>query len=178
MAPTTEAPILRYYDPTCQLEVQCDASRKGLGAALMQRGQPITYISQALTLREQRYAQINKECPHCLCSWAIPSVHICWNVLVYSDRKPLESILRKPLASAPRRVQDTDASTKVWRHSTTNVVRICSLPTCFQEHIFQRSQRRKTESSNMSKWLVVSLSPIQDWKKSDSKIRLMRQCKF
>ena len=39
------APVLRYYDPTCQLEVQCDASQKGLGAALMQRGQPFAYIS-------------------------------------------------------------------------------------------------------------------------------------
>lgn len=54
----TDAPVLRYYDPTCQLEVQCDASQKGLGAALMQCGQPIAYISRALTPTEQRYAQI------------------------------------------------------------------------------------------------------------------------
>ena len=102
----TEAPILRYYDPTCQLEVECDASQKGLGAALMQSGQPIAYISRALTPTEQRYAQIEKECLAIV--YALERFHqytFGRNVLMYSDHKPLESILRKPLASAPRRLQ-------------------------------------------------------------------------
>ena len=102
----TDAPVLRYYDPTCQLEVQCDASQKGLGAALMQRGQPIAYISRALTPTEQRYAQIEKECLAIV--YALERFHqytFGRSVLVYSDHKPLESILKKPLASAPRRLQ-------------------------------------------------------------------------
>lgn len=40
----TKAPVLRYYDPTCQLEIQCDASQRGLGAALMRHEQHITCI--------------------------------------------------------------------------------------------------------------------------------------
>lgn len=102
----TDAPVLRYYDPTCQLEVQCDASQKGLGAALMQCGQPIAYISRALTPTEQRYAQIEKECLAIV--YALERFHqytFGRSVLVYSDHKPLESILKKPLASAPRRLQ-------------------------------------------------------------------------
>ena len=102
----TDVPVLRYYDPTCQLEVQCDASQKGLGAALMQCGQPIAYISRALTPTEHRYAQIEKECPAIV--YALERFHqytFGRSVLVYSDHKPLESILKKPLASAPRRLQ-------------------------------------------------------------------------
>ena len=102
----TEAPILSYFDPTCPLEVQCDASQKGLGAALMQRGKPIAYISRALTPTEQRYAQVEKECLAMV--YALERFHqytFGRSVHVHSDHKPLESILKKPLASAPRRLQ-------------------------------------------------------------------------
>ena len=57
----TTAPILSYYDPKAELEIQCDASQKGLGAALLQKGKPIAYASRALTDTEERYAQIEKE---------------------------------------------------------------------------------------------------------------------
>ena len=56
-----EAPVLAYYDPTKQLVIQCDASEKGLGAALLQDGKPLAYASRALTDPETRYAQIEKE---------------------------------------------------------------------------------------------------------------------
>ncbi len=36
-------PLLKYFDPDQDLELQCDASEKGLGACLMQDGQPIAY---------------------------------------------------------------------------------------------------------------------------------------
>ena len=41
----TEAPVLRYYDVTKPVTVQCDASQTGL--ILMQDGQPVCYASRA-----------------------------------------------------------------------------------------------------------------------------------
>jgi len=57
----TTAPLLKYYDPAEELTVQCDVSKKGLGAAPLQKGQPIAYASHNLTDTETRYAQIEKE---------------------------------------------------------------------------------------------------------------------
>jgi hypothetical protein len=34
------APVLSYYDPKIELEIQCDANKKGLGKALLQKGNP------------------------------------------------------------------------------------------------------------------------------------------
>jgi len=102
-----QGPILRHCHPTCQLEVQCNTSKKRLGVALMQRGQPIAYISRALTPTEQRYMQIEKEClaiVHALERF-YQIVPFGRNVLLHSDHKPLESILKKPSASSPRRLQ-------------------------------------------------------------------------
>ena len=58
--PVTEAPMLAFYNTQDELTIQCDASRIGLGAALMQNGRPIAYASRALTYTETRYAQIEK----------------------------------------------------------------------------------------------------------------------
>ena len=55
----TNAPVLKYFDSTVSLTLQCDASVKGLGAVLLQKGEPISYASRALT--ESVYAQIEKE---------------------------------------------------------------------------------------------------------------------
>ena len=57
----TKAPILRYFDDQPSVTLQCDASQNGLGAALLQNGQPVGYASRSLTESERRYAQIEKE---------------------------------------------------------------------------------------------------------------------
>ena len=49
-----------YYNVNDEVTLQCDASQSGLGAALMQNGQPVAYGSRALTPAETRYAQIEK----------------------------------------------------------------------------------------------------------------------
>ena len=102
----SQAPILQHYDPAQDLVVQCDASKNGLGACLLQDGQPVTYASRTMTETEQNYAQIEKETLAIV--FALEHFHQYTYgraTLVQSDHKPLESILKKPLSKAPLRLQ-------------------------------------------------------------------------
>ncbi|PFX26788.1 Retrovirus-related Pol polyprotein [Stylophora pistillata] len=113
-----KAPCLRYFDVHSPVVPQVDASDYGLGASLLQpttsssnssdiQWQPVAFSSSSLTPTEQRYAQIEKH--------ALAIVHGFHkfdqflfgkaNITVQSDHKPLETIFKKPLASAPRRLQ-------------------------------------------------------------------------
>ena len=55
------APVLKFFTPSAPTEGGGDASEKGIGFALMQQGQPVTYASRTLTKAEQNYSQIEKE---------------------------------------------------------------------------------------------------------------------
>ena len=55
------APVLKYFDPSVEAVLQCDASQHGLGACLMQNGQPVAYASRSLTETEYNYVQMEKE---------------------------------------------------------------------------------------------------------------------
>ena len=55
---------LRYYDWTKPVTLQCDASLKGLGACIIQDGQPITFASKSLTDTDTRYANIKRTLGH------------------------------------------------------------------------------------------------------------------
>ena len=83
-----------------------DASQRGLGACLLQDGQPIAYASKSLTDIETRYANIERE--------LLAIVFTCQRFNTYvlgrpftveSNHKPLEMIHQKSLASAPPRLQ-------------------------------------------------------------------------
>ena len=43
------AATLKYFDPLKPIVLECDASCTGIGGILLQDGQPVTFISQALT---------------------------------------------------------------------------------------------------------------------------------
>ena len=100
---------LRYYDRRKPVTVQADASQRGLGAYLLQEGEPIAYASKSLTDTETRYANIERAPCHYIRFLAVQ--HVCpGNVLgrpftVESDHKPLEMIHQKNLASALPRLQ-------------------------------------------------------------------------
>ncbi|CAM1318828.1 Uncharacterised protein r2_g2698 [Pycnogonum litorale] len=45
-------PVLKYYDVNSPVTIQCDASQSGLGATLLQQGQPVAFASRTLSLAE------------------------------------------------------------------------------------------------------------------------------
>ncbi|KAJ8356687.1 hypothetical protein SKAU_G00194810 [Synaphobranchus kaupii] len=101
-----DTPVLQYYKQEDELTLQCDASETGLGAALTQGGKPVAFGSRALTPTERGYAQIEKECLAIV--YGMQKFHQYTygrQVTVQSDHKPLENIHKKPLLSAPKRLQ-------------------------------------------------------------------------
>ena len=100
------APVLTFYDVTKPIVITCDASKSGLGAALLQEDKPIAYASRALSDAETRYAQIEKELLAVVFAFHKFHQYVYGKeVQVESDHKPLEMIVRKPLSAAPPRLQ-------------------------------------------------------------------------
>ena len=99
--------VLRYYNVHKPVTVTVDASRKGLGAAVLQDGGVVAYASRALTPTEQRYAQIELEMLAIVfgCQRFHKMIYGKHDVVVESDHKPLENLHMKPIHSAPMRIQ-------------------------------------------------------------------------
>lgn len=102
----SEPPVLRFFDPDVTPVLQCDASMYGLGACLLQKNQPVACASRSLTPTEVQYAQIEKEMLAIVFGMEkFESYLYGRKVKVESDHKQLESILKKSLLSAPKRLQ-------------------------------------------------------------------------
>ena len=102
------ATVLRYFNPQEQAVIQCDASSTGLGAVLLQQGQPIVFASRALSRAETNYCQIEKEMLAIVFLLRRSDQYVYGqHVTVESDHQPLEIILKKPLKDVmrPRRLQ-------------------------------------------------------------------------
>jgi hypothetical protein len=101
------APTLKFYDPKKPITLTCDASKAGIGAAVIQGGAPVAYASKAMTEVQTRYAQIENE--------LLAVTFACRkfddyaygrDVTVETDHKPLETIFKKSILSIPKRLQD------------------------------------------------------------------------
>ncbi|KAJ8893036.1 hypothetical protein PR048_005617 [Dryococelus australis] len=100
-------PVLQYYDPQEPVEQQVDASQKGLRAALLHNGQPVSYAPRCITKMECNWAHIKKEAltiffgcnrfHHYLCNRT--------NIVVHTNHQLLEIIFKKPLLSTPKCLQ-------------------------------------------------------------------------
>ncbi|XP_014665236.1 PREDICTED: uncharacterized protein K02A2.6-like [Priapulus caudatus] len=103
--------LLRYFNPKKETYLQCDASLRGLGAALLQPSdddklKPIAFASKSLTPTEQRYACIERELLAVV--FGVQRFHMYLygrTFTAITDHKPLVMILDKPLAAAPPRLQ-------------------------------------------------------------------------
>lgn len=102
----SSSPVLSYYDVSKPVTLTCDASCYGLGAACLQEEGPVAYASRTLTDTETRYAQIEKE--------LLAVVFACTKfkdyvygkpTVIETDHQPLVTILRKPIHTAPARLQ-------------------------------------------------------------------------
>lgn len=102
----TSTPTLKYFDVSDDITLSVDASSFGLGACIMQREQPVAYASRALNTAERNYAQIEKEMLGIVYGLQKFNEYVYGKtVLVETDHKPLESLFKKPLSSAPPRLQ-------------------------------------------------------------------------
>ena len=102
----TKAPVLRYFDVSKNITIQCDASQYGIGATLLQEGQPVHYANRALTTTEQNYAQIEKELLAVVFSCEHFEHYIYGkHVTVETDHKPLIAIQKKPINTASKRLE-------------------------------------------------------------------------
>ena len=97
--------VLAFYDVSKPV-ILCDASQSGLGALLLQDGKPVAYAFRSLSSAETCYAQIEKELLAVVFAFTKFHQYVCSkDVIVESDHKPLEAILKKSLAAAPPRLQ-------------------------------------------------------------------------
>ena len=99
-------PVLAYFDKTKKNTIQRDASKKGLGATLLQESKPVMYVSRALTETEQRYSNIERELLAIVFALERLNHYTFGRTLtVQSDHQPLQSIWKKLIVSTSPRLQ-------------------------------------------------------------------------
>ena len=102
----SKAPVLAFFDERQQTVLQCDALKSALGAVLLQNDRSIAYASRVLTPAETNYAQIEKELLAVLFGMEhFDQYTYGRSVIVHSDHKPLQVILKKAIMDAPQRLQ-------------------------------------------------------------------------
>ena len=101
------ATSLQFFDVNKPCVLQVDASDTGLGGALLQEGQPVAFTSSTLSATEINYAPIEKECLaiKVACTKFYQYLYGKQDIVVHSDHQPLETIFKKPLNKAPKRLQ-------------------------------------------------------------------------
>ena len=103
----SKAPVLKYFDKDQPVTVSVDASMKGIGACLIQDGRPVHYASRSLTPAEKNYGQIDREMAGIVfgCQKFHDYIYGNQKVTVETDHKPLEALYKKPISTAPPRIQ-------------------------------------------------------------------------
>ena len=105
-AALSSLPVLRLFDRSLPVVVSVDASPIGIGAVLLQGGQPVAYSSTTLTDTQKRYFQIEKELLAIYFGLMRFRQYVYGqSVVVESDHKPLVGLIDKPIASCTPRIQ-------------------------------------------------------------------------
>ena len=178
----SEPPVLRYFDTKEETTLQCDASEKGLGACLMQKGQPIQYASRALTETEQNYAQIEKEMLSIVIGLNRFEKYVYGrHIVVETDHMPLVTIHKKSLLSAPKRLQRMLLRTQMFDYSVVykkgvEMYMADTLSRAFNpevgehempaENIFLTESEKEVEEINMIDYMAVSETRLNELQKA------------
>ena len=97
---------LPYFDVNAETTLQMEASKKGFGACLIQKGKVKCFASRALTKTEQNYQNLEGQALGTI--WGMEKFH---NFLYgkeftfETDQKPLVSIYKKHMIDISPRVQ-------------------------------------------------------------------------
>ena len=97
---------LPYFNTSAETTLQTDASKKGLGACLIQNGKVVCYASRALTKTEQNYQNLEREALGTI--WGMEKFHYFLygkEFTLETDQKPLVSIYKKHMVDISPRVQ-------------------------------------------------------------------------
>ena len=100
------AVTLQYFDPGQSIVLKCDTSGNGVRGTLLQNGQPIIFISQALTDTQKRYSNIERE----LLAMVIVIEKLHHYILgrhftVHTDHSPLVNLFEKCLNDTSLQLQ-------------------------------------------------------------------------
>ena len=100
-------PILTCFDPFKEVTLQVDASKYGLGAALLQNDRPASFTPKSLTPTEKQYSHIEKELFNILfgCTRFHPYVYKRRIIVQTGHKLVLAIIFKKDLHLAPPRLQ-------------------------------------------------------------------------
>ena len=102
----TTLPVLAYFDKNKEHIIQTDASKTGLGAVLLQEGQPVVYASRTLTDTECRYSNIERELLGVV--FGLERLHhytFGKPITVETDHQLLTSIWKKTIVTSSPRLQ-------------------------------------------------------------------------
>ena len=94
------------FDVNAETTLLIDASKKGLGACLIQKGKVKCYASRALTKTEQNYQNLEREALGTI--WGMEKFHYFLygkEFTLETDQKPLVSIYKKHMIDISPRVQ-------------------------------------------------------------------------
>ena len=97
---------LPYFNVNAETTLQMDASKKGLGACLIQKGKVACYASRALTKTEQNYQNLEQKALGTI--WGMEKFHYFLygrEFTLETDQKPLVSIYKKHMVDISSRVQ-------------------------------------------------------------------------
>ena len=97
---------LPYFNPRSETTLQTDASKKGLGAVILQDSRPVMFASQALTGVEKNYQNLEREC--LVMIWGMEKFHYFLygkQFTLETDQKPLVSIYKKHMVEISPRIQ-------------------------------------------------------------------------